>query len=103
MIRFNFTMIKYNKTANNIKKNLSIRLIMNEECANNLPSSNIKENLKRAIIRILRLKMIKNIHFKMVMVRIKDREMVIKDDSHFKLGFKLNIYYLNIKSFNYII
>jgi len=93
MIRINFTIIttktiKFNKTASNIKKNLSIKLIMIVDCANNLLLNNIKENLKKAIIKISKSKMIKNIQFKMVMVKIKDREMVIKDDSHLLKSFK---------------
>ena len=93
MIRINFTIIttktiKFNKTASNIKKNLSIKLIMIVDCANNLLLNNIKENLKKAIIKISKSKMIKNIKFKMVMVKIKDREMVIKDDNHLLKIFK---------------
>ena len=93
MIRINFTIIttktiKFNKTASNIKKNLSIKLIMIVDCANNLLLNNIKENLKKAIIKISKSKMIKNIQFKMVMVKIKDREMVIKDDNHLLKNFK---------------
>ena len=93
MIRINFTIIttktiKFNKTASNIKKNLSIKLIMIVDCANNLLLNNIKENLKKAIIKISKSKMIKNIQFKMVMVKIKDREMVIKDDNHLLKSFK---------------
>jgi hypothetical protein len=93
MIRINFTIIttktiKFNKTASNIKKNLSIKLIMIVDCANNLLLNNIKENLKKAIIKISKSKMIKNIQFKMAMVKIKDREMVIKDDSHLLKFFK---------------
>jgi hypothetical protein len=93
MIRINFTIIttktiKFNKTASNIKKNLSIKLIMIVDCANNLLLNNIKENLKKAIIKISKSKMIKNIQFKMVMVKIKDREMVIKDDNHLLKFFK---------------
>jgi hypothetical protein len=93
MIRINFTIIttktiKFNKTASNIKKNLSIKLIMIVDCANNLLLNNIKENLKKAIIKISKSKMIKNIQFKMVMVKIKDREMVIKDDNHLLKIFK---------------
>jgi hypothetical protein len=93
MIRINFTIIttktiKFNKIASNIKKNLSIKLIMIVDCANNLLLNNIKENLKKAIIKISKSKMIKNIQFKMVMVKIKDREMVIKDDNHLLKIFK---------------
>jgi hypothetical protein len=93
MIRINFTIIttqtiNFNKTASNIKKNLSIKLIMIVDCANNLLLNNIKENLKKAIIKISKSKMIKNIQFKMVMVKIKDREMVIKDDNHLLKIFK---------------
>ena len=104
MIRISFTIlapkiIRFHKVVSNISKNLNIKSIMNAECVSNLLLNNIKENLKKAIIKILKVKMSKNKHIQMVTVKIKGREMVIQDDIHLILIFKNQLFiYLNFKS-----
>jgi hypothetical protein len=71
---------------------------MNAECASNLLLNNIKENLIKAIIKILKVKMSKNKHIQMVTAKIKGREMVIQDDIPLINILNQLFIYLNLES-----